>query len=649
MIQLNNITLRAGSKLLFRNLNLTIRDGVKYALLGPNGAGKTSLFRMITGEMEAEEGNIFISSDTTIGYLPQDLISFHRCSVMEMVREAFSHYFDLQEKVRILEKELQHVEQPQEIRKKSERLHHLYEQIRLFQPSQFEAEAERILMGLGFAREEFHKPLQQFSGGWQMRAYLARLLLEKPDFLLLDEPTNHLDIQSFQWLENFLQQFPGGVIFISHDKYFVNHLADKILFVDNLNIDEFSAPYEKFEEELAEKYEKLQREFENQQKKLQEMQRFIDRFRYKATKARQVQSRIRQMEKMDRVEWKEKKEQNIAIRFTISQESYREVFSVRNISFAYDSVPVIRDFSAEVYRGDKIGIIGPNGAGKTTLLKLLAGFLKPAEGEILVGKRVQMGYYAQHQVEQLDLNHTILEEVYMAASSENAPMVRSLLGAFLFHDEDQEKKISVLSGGERARVALAKLLVQPFNTLLLDEPTNHLDISSKEILAEALKEYPGTVLLVSHDREFLDAVVNRIFFISPSHQIAEYPGTYSDFARRRPDWFTPVTEIPQPGGKDKKPYGPEQNSGKEEFLQRKQWQKEIKRLEKRLGEVEQRIEEIALKRKEWEQILSNPTSFDPIELTRIGEQYQLLLQENHQLEDEWLNITEKLELLKQQA
>ncbi|GAB4169847.1 MAG: ABC-F family ATP-binding cassette domain-containing protein [Calditrichia bacterium] len=639
MIQLQDIRLRVGSKELYHNLNLTIREGVKYAFLGANGIGKTSLFRLILGELEPEEGQLFIPSHHRIGYLPQDILIFEDVSVREFARGAFGYYFEQKDRITRLEEKLQQVSDDKEMQILLDKLQTLYDQQQLFNENQFEGEIERVLKGLGFRENEMDLPLQSFSGGWQMRAYLATLLLSKPDFLLLDEPTNHLDIDSLRWLEQFLISFKGSVVFITHDRLLVDRLADKILYADQGDVREFSAPYEQFEQELLQQYELKLAQYENQQRKIKDVQRFIERFRYKASKARQVQSRLKELEKMEKIELNEMSQRQIQLAFTFSESSYKDVFHIEKIWFRYDSEWIISDVSMDIFRGEKIGVIGPNGAGKTTLLKLLTGLLRSQRGNITVGERVHVGYYAQHQIEQLNLSNTILEEVVGVASTENIPHVRNLLGAFLFHDEDQEKKIEVLSGGEKARVALAKLLVQPYNTLILDEPTNHLDMISREVLADAINRFEGTVILVSHDRQFLDRVVNRTVYISNKHDVIEYPGNYSGFYEKYRTLFE--EKIPD-SPRDKTTVEKEKNN---EYENRKQLKRRLEKAERELTRVESEMENLQGRVKEIEFKLSNSENLSREELLELSSRYQKLKTENELLDEKWLLLQDEMESL----
>lgn len=647
MIQFKNVTLSIGNKILYKNVNITLKPGVKYALLGANGAGKTSLFRLLTGELTPDNGTISIPSDVNIGYLPQDIITFASKTIWELINEARKDYFALLSQIEELEVKIQNEKNDIQLQKMLESLQKLYDQKNLFNPARFEANAEKILTGLGFQKEQFHLPLQSFSGGWQMRVYLAKLLLTEPDFLFLDEPTNHLDIQSFQWLEDFLQKFKGGVVFITHDKYFVDHLSDKILYIDSQNIEEYSSPYAKFEQELEEKYERKLAEYVNQQKRVKEIQRFIDRFRYKASKAKQVQSRLKDLKKIKKVELPELKTETINISFSFSEHSYKQVFHISDIWYAYEKENwVIQGFSADIFRGEKIGIIGPNGAGKTTLLKILAGLFIPLKGSLKLGKRVHLGYYAQHQIEQLNLEHSILDEIYAVATPENRIRVRNILGAFLFHDEEQEKKIKVLSGGEKARVALAKLLVQPYNTLLLDEPTNHLDISSKEVLVDALKRFPGTILVVSHDREFLDALVEKMFFISGDHSISEFHGNFSDFYQKNRSLFENYNPI-QSQAVQVTNDSEKNNSGKDRYTLRKELKREQEKLLKKIMQLEKELEHLNSRKKVVEQHLSNPLSLNPLDLNKLSKEHQDINRNITQFEEQWLNLMHAVEEIKE--
>ncbi len=643
MLQLKNISLNLGGKTIYKNLNLTINDGIKYALIGANGSGKTSLFRLINKEIEAEKGDIIIPQDSVIGYLPQDVILFGELTVWEIANEAFAEVDKIKAIVNTIETELENAPHDETMNKKLNKLQHMYDRLNWLNAHRTDGEIGKVLTGLGFTENDFYRKIEEFSGGWQMRAFLAKLLLEDPDYLLLDEPTNHLDIMSLQWLENFLKNYSGAVILITHDRYFIDKLSTKILHVDNETINEYNAPYDKFEETRENNYTQWVAAYEGQQRQIKELERFIERFRYKATKARQAQSRVKELEKLERISEPYQKESKINLNFPLSRISYKDVFKVKDLWFKYDKEWIIKKLELNIYRGEKIAVIGPNGAGKTTLLKLMAEFLNPVQGEIKQGERLDIGFYAQHQIEQLNLSNNIFDELIEIATPETRINIRSILGAFLFHDEEQMKKISVLSGGEKARVALAKILVQPFNCLIMDEPTNHLDMQSREILLEALNAYQGTVIIVSHDRKFIDRFARKTVFISSKHEIKEYPGNYSDFIKHFNDDEILLEEKQTTLKKPKEAVVTKYI--KSDHQKRKELNRKWEKISKDIENLEASIADKENKQIEISGQLVDSASLTAEELHQISNEFSLVETELEEANEKWLLLMEEKELL----
>jgi ATP-binding cassette subfamily F protein 3 len=536
MIQLDGISLSYGSREIFKNLNWHIKDGRRIGLFGPNGVGKTTLLNIIAGRAHPDSGAVFVPPAVTVGYLPQEIgDSVPAGSVVEEAMTAFREIQELEREMESVREALGRVSG--ESRAERERLLRRLDAIqselnaRGFHTVRYQT--EKLLQGLGFETGELYKPLSTFSGGWRMRVALAKLLLVEPDILLLDEPTNHLDIESIDWLEEYLREFKGTVILVSHDQYFLDRMVDTIAELGMGRITEYAGNYSYYLRERKSRLDIHRAAYENQQRKIKETERFIERFRYKNTKAKQVQSRIKALEKLERIPPPPADDPAIHFKFPEPERSGKAVLELSVFSKSYGSgdgsvVSVFEDAGPLVVsRGDKIALIGKNGAGKSTLARIVIG-TEPFEGERKEGHKVAVTFFAQHLAESLDPSKTIIEELESVAESRNETDIRSLLGAFLFSDGDVYKKVSVLSGGEKSRVALAKTLVSPKNFLVLDEPTNHLDIQSRNVLIEALRQYKGTFLAVSHDRHFLDRVTNKIWYASGGG-IVTYPGTYSEF------------------------------------------------------------------------------------------------------------------------
>ncbi|PSR14702.1 MAG: glycosyl transferase family 2 [Bacteroidetes bacterium] len=511
MITLSDIYIQYGNRILLDHITFVIGDKDKVGLVGRNGAGKSTLLKIISGNQRADEGNISMPSGSTIGFLHQEMNIPKGKTVMEETLTAFSEVRDIEQRLAQI-----HVDMETRTDYESDSYHKLIEDFShyndrflLLGGDRMEAEAETVLKGLGFAQGDFSRLTDEFSGGWQMRIELAKMLLAKPDYLLLDEPTNHLDIESIIWLENFLAPYPGAVVLISHDKQFLDNVTNRTVEVELGKVFDYKAPYSKYLELRSERREKLESSFVNQQKVIAQREKTINRFMAKATKTKLAQSMQKQLNKMDRIELDEADTKAMRIQFPPAPRSGEIIVDAKGVSKIYGKLGVLKDIELKLDRGDRVAFVGQNGQGKTTLAKILINQITATGGEVKLGHNAKIGYYAQNQAEVLTSDMTLLETLEDGCPAEMRPRLRNILGAFLFSGEDADKKVSVLSGGERARLAMAALLLHPFNLLVLDEPTNHLDIISKDVLKQALLEYDGTLIVVSHDREFLTGLTDR--------------------------------------------------------------------------------------------------------------------------------------------
>ncbi len=533
MISVNNLTIEFTSQVLFDNINYVINPKDKIALVGKNGAGKSTMLKIIAGLQKPTSGSVAIPADVTIGYLPQQMVLEDTLTVSEEVRKVFAHIDEMQRRLDKMSQELAErtdYDSP-EYHDLIERVSNLTEELAIASSDNCEAEMEKTLLGLGFVRSDFDRPTSEFSGGWRMRIELAKLLLRRPDVLLLDEPTNHLDIESIQWLENFLITKAKAVVLVSHDRAFIDNVTNRTIEITLGKIYDYAVNYSKFVALRAERIEQQMRAYRNQQKQIEDTEAFIERFRYKATKSVQVQSRIKQLAKIDRIEVDEVDTSHLSLRFPPSPRSGDFPLIVEDLGKAYGEHQVFDHATFTLRRGEKVAFVGKNGEGKSTLVKCIMGEI-PFTGSLRLGHNVKIGYFAQNQAQLLDGEITVFDTIDRVAVGDIRLKIRDILGAFMFGGEASDKKVKVLSGGEKTRLAMIKLLLEPVNLLILDEPTNHLDMKTKDILKQAIKDFDGTVIVVSHDREFLDGLVEKVYEFGGG-QVRECLGGIYEFLEKK--------------------------------------------------------------------------------------------------------------------
>ena len=599
MLAIQNLTYHLGGRTLYEEASLHIKPKDKIALVGLNGTGKSTLLRLINGEMPPDGGEISKAKDCTLGFLNQDLLSYQtEDSILEVAMTAFAETL-------ALEKEMAAILHEMEVNYSDDlvdRLGKVQERYEANDGYVIQSKAEEILEGIGFNTEDLSRPLKEFSGGWRMRVMLAKLLLEKPNLLMLDEPTNHLDLPSIEWVENYLRSYEGAVIVVSHDREFLDNCTETTVEVANRTLTLYSGNYSFYLEERELRREIQQNAFENQQQQIKQAEQFVTRFRAKATKARQVQSRVKMLQKMDRIDEVVDENASVNFRFRFKQKSGRYIVTLKDVSKAYGDLKILNHTGGVIERGDKIALIGANGKGKSTLLRIIAG-TEPHQGTREAGYNVIQAFYAQHQLEALTVNNEILEELKQAGSDKTELELRGILGAFLFQDDDVFKKIKVLSGGEKSRVALAKTLISEANFLLLDEPTNHLDMQSVNILVQALQQYEGSYVIVSHDRYFVSEVANKIWWIE-GQELKEYPGTYAEWhdwmENRRIQVEKQAAAAAEPAKVEKPKEGPTQRE------LTKEQNRELKRLQKELGQAEEAIHMLEQQKEELEAEMAKP-------------------------------------------
>lgn len=648
MLAINNLSYYIGSRALYENASLHIKPKDKIGLIGLNGTGKSTLLKLINGDYQPDGGEISKANDCTIGFLNQDLLSFQSDdSILNVAMQAFEEALEIEHQI---EKVLKQMESHYED-KLVDKLTRLQERFEALEGYTLQAKAEEILEGIGFSTEDLKRPLREFSGGWRMRVMLAKLLLEQPSLLMLDEPTNHLDLPSIQWIENYLRTYEGAVIIVSHDRQFLDNTVDMIVEVAQQQLTTYAGNYSFYLEEKTMRKEIQQNAYENQQQKIKQTEKFIERFRAKATKARQVQSRVKALERLDRVDEVIDENATVNFKFTFKKRAGRFPVELNDISKSYGTQEIFRNTSIAVERGDKIAMIGANGKGKSTLLRIIAG-TEEFSGERKIGYNVEMGFYAQHQLESLHLENEILDELKQAGSEKTEQELRAVLGCFLFTDDEVFKKIKVLSGGEKSRVALAKTLIGEANFLILDEPTNHLDIQSVNILIQALQQYQGTFIIVSHDRHFISQVANKIWFIE-NREIKEYPGIYSEFAHWKEKRDQQVTVSAQEEKPEHNPTPTHSNNQRQQD-EHKELQKELKKLQTQLEETEVSITRLEKEKETIEKELARPAVYGDVNLLeentrKFEETEQQLSDANDVWEVLALRIEELEEKIKDQS
>lgn len=628
MISISNISYFIGGRALYEDASMFIKPDDKIGLIGLNGRGKSTLLKIIDGELNINSGSISKAKDCTIGFLNQDLLSYQtEDAILTVAMGAFKEAVDTQRQIEKILYKLEHDYSDDLV----EKLTNLQEKFEQLDGYTMQSKAEEVLEGIGFATKDLHRPLKEFSGGWRMRVMLAKLLLERPSCLMLDEPTNHLDLPSIEWVENYLRNYGGAVIIVSHDRTFLNNVITKTVEVTNGQLVTYEGNYSYYlqEKELRENIQ--QGAYENQQAKIRQAERFIERFRAKASKSKLVQSRVKALDRMDLVDEVVSDNAAVNFRFTFKQPSGRHVVTLKDLSKSYGDLTILKHTTAGIERGDKIALIGANGKGKSTLLRILAN-TEPVDGERIIGYNVLYGFYAQHQLESLHVDSEILEELKQAGSAKTEQELRNVLGCFLFSDEDVFKKIKVLSGGEKSRVALAKTLISEANFLLLDEPTNHLDFISENILIQALQQYQGSFVVVSHNRHFVNQIANKIWYIE-DQQIKEYPGTYDEYEYWRKQNELKAAPQPAPVKKtESKPQPKPVNTINPN-------EKRIKALNQDLKKQEDLIEKLESEKQKIETEMAKPEVFsDFTKLAEVQKKFDALHDSLHAENMKWEKI-----------
>ena len=641
MISVNHLSVIFSGITLFDDLQFVIGDHERVGLVGKNGVGKTTLLRILTHELEPESGEIVVTKGFRIGYLPQEMKIQSDKTVWEKAYEAFDEIRTIDSQIEKINIELAERENytTEAYTQLVEKLHTLNTRRQYLGASHIEQEMEQVLMGLGFEKNDFQRPVTSFSSGWQMRIELAKILLRKTEIILLDEPTNHLDIESIQWLENFLQRYQGSLIMVSHDRQFLNNICQRTIEITLGHIEDYKCNYNTYVERRLERIAHQQKVFENQQKEINDIEAFIERFRYKATKAKQVQSRIKMLEKMDRVQVDELDTSHIHFLFPPAPKCNRVVFEAVDLCQAYEpGKPVLDKINLVIENREKVAFIGRNGEGKSTMMKLLMQEIRPYAGQLRIGDMVRIGYYAQNQNQKLDPTRTVFQTLDDIAVGDIRTKVRGILGSFLFDTDDLEKKVSVLSGGEKARLALAKLLLEPYNVLLLDEPTNHLDMTSKDVLKNALLHYDGTLVIVSHDRDFLQGLTDKVFEFS-HRQVKLHLGDIQEYLEERKRTESALNETS--GNVSETPQN-KATANKVSWEEQKRKESLIRKTERRITQLEQEIQAKEKELSDYNEQLSNPNA-DPAKMDSLYKNYQQLQTDLEHLMQEWEEASMELE------
>lgn len=640
---------------LFEDVSYVINKKDRIALVGKNGAGKSTMLKILAGIQQPTAGVVAVPRECTIGYLPQVMILSDERTVMQEAELAFEHIFEMQADIERMNQQLAERTDydSKDYQKLIDRFTHENERFLMMGGTNYRAEIERTLQGLGFSREDFDRPTSEFSGGWRMRIELAKLLLRRPDVLLLDEPTNHLDIESIQWLENFLATRANAVVLVSHDRAFLNNVTTRTIEITCGRIYDYKVKYDEFVALRKERREQQLRAYENQQKQIQDTEDFIERFRYKATKAVQVQSRIKQLEKIERIEVDEEDNSSLRLKFVCSSRSGNYPVICEDVAKAYGEHIIFHDVNLTINRGDKVAFVGKNGEGKSTLVKCIMSEITDYTGKLTLGHNVQIGYFAQNQAQLLDENLTVFDTIDRVAVGDIRLKIRDILGAFMFGGEASDKKVKVLSGGERTRLAMIKLLLEPVNFLILDEPTNHLDMRSKDVLKEAIREFDGTVIIVSHDRDFLDGLATKVYEFGGG-LVKEHLGGIYDFLQKKQ--IENLNELQKSSSLSASPTAgknatigtsamaagtsAESPTGKLSYEEQKEWNKMLKKLERRVADAEKSIEETEAAIALLEEQMATPEGAADMSLY---EKHGKLKKQLDDIMEEWESASEELE------
>ena len=641
MYSVQNLSIHFTGTDLFKNISFLINEKDRIGLTGRNGAGKSTLLKIISKKMEASSGSVIIPTGKTIGYLPQHMITDSQLSIIEETMTAFAEHIELEKRIEDLTAQLAERDDYESTAysKLIEELNVANDHFHIMGGQSREGAAEKVLAGLGFERKDFNNPVSSLSGGWKMRIELAKILLQQPDLILLDEPTNHLDIESIQWLEFFLANYQGAVVLVSHDRAFLDGVTNRTIEISGGRVYDYKCSYSKYVEQRKELMEHQQANFDNQQKEIKEIEDFIERFRYKATKAKQVQSRIKMLDRMDRIEVDLMDSSSIHFKFPPAPPSGKVVVEAIKYAKSYGDKEVLKPLDLVILKNEFIAFVGKNGMGKTTLAKSIVKELDYS-GELKLGHNVKIGYYAQNQADLMDENKTVFETIDDVAVGEIRKQIKGILGSFLFRGEDLDKRVKVLSGGERSRLALAKLMLEPVNLLVLDEPTNHLDMQSKDILKAALLKYDGTLILVSHDRDFLKGLSNKVFEFRDKG-IKEHLGDITYFLEKRR--LEDLKEL-EKNQKATKVKSSDSSSNKEQYLKRKETEKARRKIQKAIDNVEKEIEELESMIAIMDEQLSRPEDFNlNLEDGVFYAKYKKAKQRLSNSEDEWARLGEELE------
>lgn len=644
MISIDNITVSFGSFNLFKGITFNITPRDRIGLVGRNGAGKTTLLKVIIGEQPPTDGVVSFSDNVTLGYLPQQMQVADTTTLFDETEKAFEELLRLEAEMEEINKQLTTREdyESDSYERMLVRLNYITERIHILGGDQREAEIEKVLIGLGFERSDFQRPTKEFSGGWRMRIELAKILLQRPSTLLLDEPTNHLDIESIGWLESYLRDYEGSVVLISHDRAFLDNVTNRTVEISLGEIYDYNTNYTHFMELRKERRQQQMAAYENQQRMIEKTEEFIDRFRYQASKATQVQSRIKHLEKLDIIEIDDEDTSDLHIKFPPAPHSGRLVAEVKEAGKSFGEHHVFSGANFVVERGDKIAFVGRNGEGKTTLARMLVGELDSTEGEIKIGHNIKTGYYAQNQERLLDGSQTVYETLDWVAVGDIRTRLRDILAAFLFRGDDIDKRVSVLSGGERARLALAKMMLEPHNLLIMDEPTNHMDMRSKDILKSALNKYDGTLIVVSHDRDFLDGLVDKVYEFRDGGVREHLGGIYDFLEYRKMESLQEIERRDNTLSLKTKQAGSEELSGREAYEKQQEVDRVRRRAENRVKQTEREITKLEKEIEKWdakiaepekhELDLNNPKTFD--EYNRVKKKLEIKLSEWEQFHKE---------------